>query len=121
MAAGRRLQQHGHRCDAHRHLLIEARALAAAGGLFFPGLCMKRMKHPDHGFHHAYNKLEEETMRKAGWVDDEPGPAEPVEVVPEPVEVPLDRATLIASTEAAGGQFHRRWSTERIAKELAKA
>jgi hypothetical protein len=32
------------------------------------------MKHPDHGFHHAYNKLEEETMRKNGWVDDVPEP-----------------------------------------------
>lgn len=33
---------------------------------------MKRMKHPDHGFHHAYGKHEEEAMRKAGWVDDIP-------------------------------------------------
>lgn len=33
---------------------------------------MKRMMHPLHGFHHAMNTLEEETMRKNGWVDDAP-------------------------------------------------
>lgn len=43
---------------------------------------MKRMKHPDHGFHHAYSPQEEETMRKNGWVDDE---AEaPKQEAPEP-------------------------------------
>lgn len=31
---------------------------------------MKRMSHPLHGFHHAYNTHEAEAMRKNGWVDD---------------------------------------------------
>jgi hypothetical protein len=54
------------------------------GAFFHEELELKRMKHPEHGFHHAYNKLEEDTMRKNGWVDDLPeAPAE----VPEP-EVP---------------------------------
>ncbi len=33
---------------------------------------MKRMKHPLHGFHHAYTTEEEAIMRKNGWVDDTP-------------------------------------------------
>lgn len=33
---------------------------------------MKRMKHPLHGFHHAYDTNEEATMRLNGWVEDVP-------------------------------------------------
>lgn len=33
---------------------------------------MKRMKHPDHGFHNAYTTQEEELLRKSGWVADVP-------------------------------------------------
>ena len=36
----------------------------------FNGLIMKRLKHPLHGFHHAYNPTEEAYMRLNGWVDD---------------------------------------------------
>lgn len=32
---------------------------------------MKRMKHPLHGFHHAYDANEEATMRLNGWIDDD--------------------------------------------------
>lgn len=31
---------------------------------------MKRMKHPNHGFHNALDANEEAHMRKHGWVDD---------------------------------------------------
>lgn len=43
---------------------------------------MKRMKHPQHGFHHAYDGNEEARMRSNGWVDDEPA----TEVEPDPVD-----------------------------------
>lgn len=29
---------------------------------------MKRMKHPQHGFHHAYSPQEEAVMRGNGWI-----------------------------------------------------
>lgn len=32
---------------------------------------MKRMMHPQHGFHHAYDTNEETRMRANGWVDEE--------------------------------------------------
>lgn len=32
---------------------------------------MKRMKHPDHGFHHAYTDQEETALRERGWVEDD--------------------------------------------------
>lgn len=32
---------------------------------------MKRMMHPDHGFHHAANVHEEAAMRTRGWVEDD--------------------------------------------------
>ena len=31
---------------------------------------MKRMKHPEHGWHHAYTVAEEERMRLHGWIDE---------------------------------------------------
>lgn len=80
---------------------------------------MKRMKHPNHGFHHAYNTLEEETMRKNGWVDDVPEP-ESVEEAAEP-EVTPDRAAMLADAESRGIRIDRRWATARLAEELAKA
>lgn len=84
---------------------------------------MVRMKHPSHGFHHAYNTLEEETMRKNGWVDDVLEPTE-TEVLqedgPEP-EVTPDRAALLADAEVRGLKIDRRWATARLAEELAKA
>lgn len=33
---------------------------------------MKRMKHPNHGFHNALDANEETHMRKHGWIDDVP-------------------------------------------------
>jgi hypothetical protein len=45
---------------------------------------MKRMRHPLHGWHHAYNLTEEAVMRKNGWVDDEPEPV----AEPAPAEAP---------------------------------
>lgn len=50
---------------------------------------MKRMKHPDHGFHIVYSPQEEERMRSNGWVEDaapaKPKPiAEPLAEPPEP-------------------------------------
>lgn len=33
---------------------------------------MKRMKHPNHGFHNALDDHEEARMRLNGWVDDAP-------------------------------------------------
>jgi hypothetical protein len=53
---------------------------------------MKRMKHPEHGFHHAYTPQEEATMRENGWVDDDtegkkkPFPEPDDELVDVPVE-----------------------------------
>lgn len=40
---------------------------------------MLRMKHKLHGFHHAYNGLEEKTMRENGWIgeDESFDPPEP--------------------------------------------
>lgn len=81
---------------------------------------MKRMKHPDHGFHHAYNLLEEEALRKNGWVDDVPV------VVPEAVpeadpESTPDRVTLLETAAALGVKIDGRWSAARIAEEVAKA
>lgn len=32
---------------------------------------MKRMMHSQHGYAHAYNALEEQSMRENGWVDDD--------------------------------------------------
>jgi hypothetical protein len=32
---------------------------------------MKRMKHPEHGFHDAYSSAEEEALRARGWVEDD--------------------------------------------------
>jgi hypothetical protein len=82
---------------------------------------MIRMKHPNHGFHHAYNLLEEETMRKAGWVDDVPDvPSGEPESDVEP-EVTPDRAVLLETAESIGLKIDRRWSTARLAEELAKA
>lgn len=49
---------------------------------------MIRMKHPLHGFHHAYNTNDVAYLEKLGWSEDKPEPA--VEVVPvavAPVEV----------------------------------
>ena len=48
---------------------------------------MKRMKHPQHGWHHAYDPHEEARMRVNGWVDDVPEVA-PIIVEPEPAEAP---------------------------------
>lgn len=79
---------------------------------------MKRMKHPNHGFHHAYNTLEEETMRKNGWVDDVAEP--PAEEETEPESTP-DRAAMLADAESRGMRVDKRWSTARLAEELAKA
>jgi hypothetical protein len=45
---------------------------------------MKRMKHPEHGFHYAYNNAEEQTMRNNGWVDDDPAEVQKVEEPDEP-------------------------------------
>lgn len=45
---------------------------------------MKRMMHPQHGYHHAADPHDEARMRAAGWVDDDqttkayPQPAEDV-------------------------------------------
>jgi len=39
---------------------------------------MKRMMHPDHGFHHAYTPQEEATMRENGWVDDDTEAKKPI-------------------------------------------
>lgn len=46
-------------------------------------MTMKRMKHPLHGFHHAYNSHDETTMRANGWVDDVPEPKLEAEPIPE--------------------------------------
>jgi hypothetical protein len=81
---------------------------------------MKLMKHPDHGFHHAYNKAEEDTLRKNGWVDDVPAVISP-ETAPEmePESTP-DRVTLLETAAALGVKIDGRWSTARIAEEVAK-
>lgn len=52
---------------------------------------MKRMQHPQHGFHHPINSLERESMIANGWADEEP-PAEPEPEAPEAAsEVPAKR------------------------------
>lgn len=79
---------------------------------------MKRMKHPTHGFHHAYGTHEEEAMRKNGWVDD--APAEVVSEEPEPESTP-DRVALLATAAELGMKVDGRWSMARLAEELAKA
>ena len=33
---------------------------------------MRRMKHPKHGWTHAYNPNEEAYLRSIGWVEDTP-------------------------------------------------
>jgi hypothetical protein len=48
---------------------------------------MKRMKHPEHGFHHVSSPQEEEVMRSNGWVDDDTPAAKPAPVV-EPAPAP---------------------------------
>jgi hypothetical protein len=63
---------------------------------------MKRMKHPDHGFHHAYNLLEEETMRKAGWVEDVP---EPMPASPNPTELVGESPIEAAKFDDAPGEI----------------
>lgn len=30
----------------------------------------KRMAHPNHGYHHCYDKAEEAAMRKNGWAEE---------------------------------------------------
>lgn len=79
---------------------------------------MKRMKHPTHGFHHAYGTREEEAMRKNGWVEDIT--AEVVSDEPEP-ESTSDRVALLATASELGVKVDGRWSTTRLAEELAKA
>ena len=54
---------------------------------------MKRMKHPLHGFHHAYSDSEEAVLRASGWVEDLPEPVAPqapdeLPAEPEPADEP---------------------------------
>lgn len=51
---------------------------------------MKRMKHPQHGFHHCYDGNEEARMRLNGWVEDEP------KQEPEKLEQPIARHKITA-------------------------
>lgn len=81
---------------------------------------MKRMKHPDHGFHHAYNLLEEEALRKNGWVDDAPAVIAEAVLEADPESTP-DRVTLLETAAALGVKIDGRWSAARIAEEVAKA
>jgi hypothetical protein len=50
---------------------------------------MKRMMHPQHGFHNAIDANEEARMRLNGWVDDVPSEATPA---PEVAGVERDEA-----------------------------
>lgn len=57
---------------------------------------MIRMKHQQHGFHHAYDGNEEARMRATGWVADTepfPGEATPddVLVIEQPAPKPAPR------------------------------
>ncbi len=60
---------------------------------------MKRMKHPQHGWHHALDANEEARMRENGWEDDEP---ERKEEKPRRGRPPLNKAEEIKpeNTEA---------------------
>lgn len=40
---------------------------------------MKRLKHPEHGWHFPFSAAEEARMRANGWVDDEPEQTHAVE------------------------------------------
>lgn len=40
---------------------------------------MKRMKHPLHGFHNAYDGNEEARLRTGGWTEAEPSASAPAE------------------------------------------
>jgi hypothetical protein len=45
---------------------------------------MKRMMHPQHGFHNAVDVHEEERLRATGWVDDDPTS----KAYPQPIQEP---------------------------------
>ena len=53
---------------------------------------MKRMMHPQHGFHHPMNSLDRENMLKNGWVDE----PEANDVVADPNGVVVDPAATPA-------------------------
>jgi hypothetical protein len=55
---------------------------------------MKRMMHPQHGFHNAIDANEEARMRLNGWVDDVPVESAPV---PEVEQVEHDEAQAEAA------------------------
>jgi hypothetical protein len=78
---------------------------------------LKRMKHPNHGFHYAYDSHEEARMRAAGWVDDA---AEEVTTAPEkPAEPASDSAeTLRAALEKAGIEYDKRWGVAKLTQAL---
>lgn len=53
---------------------------------------MKRMMHPQHGWHHAETAQEEQAMRKNGWVDDALSKPVAKVIEPELKEAPAKRA-----------------------------
>lgn len=70
---------------------------------------MKRMMHPQHGWHHAYSPQEEEVMRKNGWVDDVPAaPSQEDEI-----------AKVRSQLDAAGILWDGRWGLARLQEALA--
>lgn len=70
---------------------------------------MKRMRHPQHGFHHAYSPQEEETLRKNGWVIDEGG------VYPDGTPISgEDIESLRAQLDARGIKYHPRAGIEKL-------
>ena len=67
---------------------------------------MRRMKHPQHGWTHAYTPTEEAYLRRLGWGDDDPEPPpknaeEPVSV-PPPIEV-VEQPSPPEPPQPAGG------------------
>lgn len=61
---------------------------------------MKKMMHPQHGFHIVYDGNTEASMRKNGWVDDVP-------------TTPVGDAPAV--------KIDKRWSAARIAAEMERA
>lgn len=67
-----------------------------------------RMRHPEHGWTHAYSAGEVEALKLNGWVEDVP-----VSELAEP-SVEAVRAQL----DAAGITYDRRWGLARLQQAL---
>jgi hypothetical protein len=80
---------------------------------------MKRMQHPDHGFHISYNQAEEAAMRAAGWTDDDGKALAAKMAQQQPVveDGPTEAdpvAVARAELDALGIPYDGRWGLSRL-------